>query len=242
MTHPSAIDLEAFACGDALAHVAAHVGGCTACRSFVDRAEKAAATPAPVDVAPVLALARRREAKRRWLLASSVAAPLAVAAAALLFVRPAAHDAPVAALDPPAPSEQTGERLLTAPFHRDPDTTFKGGLQLAVVRERAGAQARFTEGFRVRPGDRLRIEVALDRPVAIVGGVMGDDGSWVELMPEGVRDSGTFFSEKSVSIDAQPTSGTILVGPPDAVLAARTSHGIAGVRAIHVEWEAGGRP
>jgi hypothetical protein len=165
-----------------------------------------------------------------------------VAAALLLFVRPTSHDAPVAALDPPSPSEQVSERLLTAPFHRDPDTTFKGGLQLAVVRERAGAQARFTDGFHVRPGDRLRIEVALDRPVVIVGGVMGDDGSWVELMPDGVRDAGTFFSEKSVRIDAQPASGTILVGPPDAVQVARTSHGLAGVRAIRVEWEAGGRP
>jgi hypothetical protein len=113
-------------------------------------------------------------------------------------------------------------------------------MQLAIVRDRGGAQERFVASVKVRPGDRLRIEVALDRSQAILGGVLGDDGSWVELMPEAVRDPGTHFSEKSVRIDAQKADGTVLVGPPDLVRRARDAHlkAIDGVRALHVEWEA----
>jgi hypothetical protein len=230
MTHPNAIDLEAFACGDSVASVAAHVDECAPCRAFVARAKGASPR---IDVAPILDRARRAEKKRVIFLASSVAVPLAAAAAALLVLRAPAPGPLVAASDPP-PNTATAYYVERAPM---PDTRFKGGVQLAVVRERAGAQSRFVGPVPVKPGDRLRVEVALDRSVVILGAVMGDDGSWVELMPEGVRESGTHFSEKAVRVDAQPMSGTIFVGSPDGVRRARAHEKADDVRSIRIEWE-----
>jgi len=107
-----------------------------------------------------------------------------------------------------------------------------------VIRERAGQQARFTGMVAVQPGDRLRVEVALDREQAILAAVMGDDASWLELMPEGRRRPGTHFSERSARVDASPMRGTILVGSPEAVARVRTTRRLEGVASIRVEWEA----
>ena len=63
----------------------------------------------------------------------------------------------------------------------EPDTRFKGGPQVAVIRERGKDQARFSSTVRVRPGDRIRLEVALDREQAILGGVLADDAQWLDL-------------------------------------------------------------
>ena len=99
--------------------------------------------------------------------ASAVAVPLAAAAALVLILRaPSNKDVLVprsaAHPDPPGATSQP----TTEPT---PETTFKGTIPVAVIRERAGEQARFTRTVRVRPGDRLRVEVALDREQANVG-------------------------------------------------------------------------
>jgi hypothetical protein len=232
MTHPNGLELEAFAAGEDSAHVAGHVDTCDACRGFV---EKARGLGARFSMDGVLADARRAEKRRRFTLLVSTAAPLAAAAAAVFFLR-SPHADPIPTIATTAPPSAT----TTAPValaQNEPDTTFKGGPQLAVVRERTGAQDRFVTTVRVRPGDRLRIEVALDRSQAILAGVMGDDGSWVELMPEAVRAAGTHFSEKSVRIDDHRADGTILVGAPDDVRRARETKRMDGVRALHVTWE-----
>jgi hypothetical protein len=131
------------------------------------------------------------------------------------------------------PSAAPAEAVAT-----EPDTQFKGGPQVAVVRERGGAQARFSRAVQVRPGDRIRVEVALDREQAILGAVLGDDGSYLELMPEAVRGPGTHFSEKSAKFDAAPTRGTILIGTREAVARARATRQLDGVTTVRVEWEA----
>ena len=41
--------------------------------------------------------------------------------------------------------------------------------------------------------------------------MLGDDGSYLELMSDAARDAGTHFSERSADVDARPLSGTILV-------------------------------
>jgi hypothetical protein len=124
------------------------------------------------------------------------------------------------------------------PATSDPETRFKGGMQVAVVRERGGKQERFSSTVRVRPGDRLRAEVALDREQAILGAVLADDGSYLELMPLGTRGPGTHFSERSAKIDAAPSRGTILIGSPEAVARARETRDLAGLSTLRVEWEA----
>lgn len=263
MSHPSSLELEALACGEAREHLSPHLAACDRCSAFVERLRGALAAgpsrstadavvarvvgrhdgralPASVEDradaprTPLLGGGASTRARRAaWMLASTAAVPLAAAAALLLFLRaPPTEDA----LAPVPPSTPTPSALV-ATGGPEPETTFKGGVQVAVIRERAGAQARFTGVVRIRPGDRLRVEVALDREQAILAAVMGDDASWVELMSEGVRRPGTHFSERSARVDASPMQGTILVGSPEAVARARSERRLEGVAAVRVEWE-----
>ena len=231
-SHPNAIDLEAFACGEPIARVAQHVESCEACRGYV---AKASGLEAPrVPVARVVPIRPKR------IRVELLAIPLAAAAALLLFLRsPAPQTLGQAHLAIPSinvpPSVQVAEVT-----HEDvPGVRFKGGLQLAVVRERGDRQDRFTDSFTIRPGDRLRLEVAVDESRSILGAVLGDDGSWLEMMTEGVRDAGTYFSEKSARIDSEPTAGTMIVGDPGLVRAAKLTHRFEGLRTMRVEVESG---
>ncbi len=190
---------------------------------------------------------RRQEPKRRlWFLASSVVAPLAAAAAILLLTR---SPAPPTTPSSGEPRAQTTYKIQMGAIPpgvgteatsgaAEPDTQFKGGMQVAVVRDRGGDQARFSSTVRVKPGDRLRVEVALDHEQAILGAVLADDGSYLELMPQAVRGPGTHFSERSAKIDAAPTRGTILIGTPEAVARARATKNLEGVTTLRVELEA----
>jgi hypothetical protein len=241
--HPNAIDLQAFACGDDAPHVASHLGDCDACNAYVAKVG-GLAKEAPRAKLPLLDAGATDEKKpatvtaigsRRSKVVLAIL-PFAAAAAVLLWMGtrdPAATSTTASAsARPKAPPT-----ALAQNDQPDPDTTFKGGIQVAVVRERKGVQDRFTNAVRVRPGDRLRIEVALDRSQTILGAVMGEDGSYVEIMPAAVRDAGTHFSEKSTRIDEHPLRGTILVGSPEAVALARTTHDLAGLRTLPIEWE-----
>lgn len=244
MKHPSSLDLEAFACGErsTRAHVEAHVAECDACRTFLEKlgafiADTSSDAASETHVARAVAQVREaRDAsamhkpRQWWLLSTSIAAPLAAAAALLLLAR-TPHDAVVVSVPDPSPT------IPSPTPTADPDTTFKGGLQLAVIRERSGEQARFAAPMRVRPGDRLRVEVALDREQTILGGVLSDDGTYLELMPLAVRGPGTHFSEKSARIDGSPIHGTLLVGTPQAVNLARATHRFDDVASLRVEWE-----
>jgi hypothetical protein len=277
MTHPSSLDLEAFAVGEPLpAHLAGHVEECSACGAFLGRlravmddAPSAAQTNDAVARAlacmtetqelddasaaheheedePREPAAPRNPTRRLWLAASSVIAPLAAAAAILLLMRsPATPPGPNADVDPREPTAYKvqmetfppGTVIATASGTAEPDTQFKGGMQVAVVRERGGSQARFSSTVRVKPGDRLRVEVALDHEQAILGAVLADDGSYLELMPQAVRGPGTHFSERSAKIDAAPTRGTIIIGKPEAVARARHTKSFEGVTTLRVELE-----
>ncbi|MDF2698424.1 MAG: hypothetical protein K0S65_6808 [Labilithrix sp.] len=237
-THPSSLDLEAFACGETMAAIESHLGDCTACSAFVERLRGAlSAGPSPSRAAEVVARAAvcasdpsanetvaptatslDAARRRRLLAASSVAAPLAAAAVFLLLTRsPSTKDALIPAPTLPSTAQASTGPTATA---EDPETTFKGGIQIAVIRERAGRQTRFTG------------------TVAIVAAVMGEDASWLELMPEGTRRPGTHFSERSARVDASPLRGPILVGPPAMIARARATKRFEGLPSIRVEWEA----
>jgi hypothetical protein len=237
--HPSSLDLEAFACGDAVPKVADHLADCAACGAFVDRARGLASEHAAGGGARlVVARAEKRARGQIAVLAIAVAVPIAAAAAALLWARTPEPTAGPVAIATPATATSIA---MTAPSAPDPETTFKGGVSVAVVRERAGAQARFTSVVPVRAGDRLRVEVALDREQAILAAVIGDDDSYLELMPEAVRGAGTHFSELSARVDERPTRGLVVAGTPDAVTALRKAPGVGrrfdGLATVRVEWE-----
>lgn len=215
MTHPNSLDLEAFACGETRAAVTEHLESCEACRTWVERVQNALGAEIK-NVAPM----RASRLSLAWVLV-----PLAAAAAFLVFLHPGGETPkPVA----------TNEPVSTT----DPTVTFKGTLPIAVVRERGGDQSRFVGTVAVRPDDRLRVEVALDRDEVILAGVLGDDGSWLELMPAVSRSAGTHFSDHSARVDSSPLRGTILVGAPAAVTIARTTHRFDGVASLRIEWEA----
>ena len=259
-THPSSLDLEAFACGEVSSgrqRVAEHVEQCDACSGFVERlsafiapsADTARAADAlvaralanvadPLPASPLrLVSSPPKDRKGRWwLLTTSAVTPLAAAAAILLLTR-SNHGGGAPPAKPTATTSASAESVPVPGVAQEPDTTFKGGMQIAVVRDRAGEQARFASGVPVRPGDRLRVEVALDREQAIVGAVLADDGSYLELMPQAVRGPGTHFSERSAKIDASPTHGTIVIGTPEAVARARATRQLDGVASLRVESE-----
>jgi hypothetical protein len=224
VTHPNSLDLEAFACGEELSVVATHLGSCDACRRFVDGIRGIAA-PTELEVRRLVAAAEARPAPRAaaapdrrralWTV-TSIAFPFAAAAAVFLLVRgptPKEGRAPgvTGSASGAAPTHQEEPSSELAPAW-EPGTSFKGARQVAVIRERGGEQTRFTDRVVVREGDRLRIEVALDRDQAILAGVVGDDGSWLELMPSGVRSPGTHYSEKSARVSGPKTNATIVVG------------------------------
>lgn len=234
--HPPAFELETLAVDPAAvsASTRAHAEGCEACRSYVaaltngarDFAARAGSADAFVEKIAlragadderrpsVVPLPRVLRARVLW-----AAAPLAAAAIALVLLRPAVRRSPQDDREPGAEST---------------DTTFKGALAIAVIRERQGAQERVTGDVEVRPFDRIRLEVALDTPRPIAAGVLSDDGAWANLVVPTLLDGGTHFSELSVRFDESPTDGVLIVGDPDAVARARATHDLRGVRVLRL--------
>jgi hypothetical protein len=228
--HPPSHRLEALAAGDPDPDAEAHVADCEACREYLDalREELGAWRSSPERER---GLERLREAQPagsnvrylRW--ASIVAAPLLVAAAVMLFIGrkpPPAGDGTSAVLPATAPS---GGGLR-----------FKGPPQVAVVVEHAGEQHRFTGPVVVRAGDRLRVEVSVARSTPIAAGVLTRDHHYVPLLLPAELDAGTHYSEKAAQFDAEPTTGWVIVGSPDAVRAAQATGQLSGVTALPLSY------
>jgi hypothetical protein len=226
MNHPNSLDLEAFACGDEIAAVSAHVGACEACRTFIDRLRE---LPVPkIDLpsaqATVTSIFQRKNL-------AAIALPLAAAAILVIVFREKKPGDEGATIPTIAPA------TVTATATEEPTTSFKGVRQVAVIRERDGEQKRFTGRVPVKEGDRLRVEVAIDREQTIVAGVLGEDGSYLELMPPEVRPTGTHYSDKSARVSAPPSNGTILVGTEEQVARAKSHLPTADLDEVRVEWE-----
>jgi hypothetical protein len=232
--------MEAVAAGDADPLVEAHLASCDACRSYVGRLEDAAASFRKTDhrgklllaklgaaetpvVSPLLRTTvsgtKRNAGATAWSRALYVGAPLLAAAAALVLW---ARSPTLREVGPPATTQSV--RL-------------KGVVGLAVIRERAGAQERFAGEVTVRAGDRLRVEIDLDRPLPIAGGVLGSDGAWISLFSQMNLEPGAHYSDQAVHFDDQPTDGWVVVGDPVAVDRARTTRFFDGVTSLRVRVE-----
>jgi hypothetical protein len=218
MNHPNSLDLEAFACGDEIAGVGGHVDACDACRSFIERVRGLPVPKLELPSATVLPFRRNLAA---------IALPLAAAAVLFLVFRD----------KKPAEIAPSAVPTVSTVLMDEPSTSFKGVRQVAVIRERGGEQKRFTGRVPVKEGDRLRVEVAIDREQTIVAGVLSEDGSYLELMPKGVRPTGTHYSEKSARVSAPPSNGTILVGTEEQVTRAKQHLPTSDVDEVRVEWE-----
>jgi hypothetical protein len=227
MNHPNSLDLEAFACGDEIATVSAHVDACEACRTFVGRLRD---LPIPKIDLPTAQATVTSIFQRKNL--AAIALPLAAAAILVILFR----------------EKKPGDEAITTTTiptvtataaTAEPATSFKGVRQVAVIRERDGEQKRFTGKVPVKEGDRLRVEVAIDREQTIVAGVLSEDGSFLELMPPMVRPTGTHYSEKSARVSAPPSNGSILVGTEEQVARAKKHLPTADLDEVRVEWESG---
>lgn len=235
MTHPNSLDLEAFACGDEIASVSAHVAACDACRTFVDKLRD---LPIPKIDLPAATATVTSIFQRKNL--AAIALPLAAAAILVIVLRDKtdkrAGDDVTTIAPATATATATGpDRILMATA--EPATSFKGVRQVAVIRERDGEQKRFTGRVPVKEGDRLRIEVAIDREQTIMAGVLSEDGSYLELMPGTMRAAGTHYSEKSARVSAPPSNGTILVGTEEQVERAKKHLPTTDLDEVRVEWE-----
>ena len=201
--HPSALALDSLAAGDPVPEAKAHVETCARCTEYVEtvRAEAAAfANAAPpaflanleavatseesrreetggaraeetpanagAEDARVTRLADARAKRERVLSFAYAALPLALVAAALFVLRPTSTPSPDGF--PTTPTEST--------------MRLKGPPVLAVVRDRHGAQERFTSTIAVAPDDRLRLELTVDREGMYEAGLLGEDGSWLMLL------------------------------------------------------------
>jgi hypothetical protein len=241
-SHPSSMALEAFACGEDSPSVAAHVADCTACSSFAQRAKDAMGPferTSDIEARVRKAIARVPSEGNvtvpaqnvvRLLRRASYAMPALAAAAGLVFwIRPGRVPTVISGVTPTA-------GVVAGNY--GPGTTFKGGAQLAVIRLRGEGQERLTGAVRVRPGDRLRVEVALDHEEAILAGILTDAGEFTELMPEAARGTGTHFSEQAARVDHAPSPGWIVCGTRAQIDVVRATKSVTGLSAMRVEWEA----
>jgi hypothetical protein len=218
LEHPPAWALDAVAAGDAPGSLEPHLGSCEACRQYVEGSRREAAAfraqaDAPAFLAKVAARAPVRPAPRRATRALWVAAP-ALAAAVALVAWPSRTPSVLA-------PTSAGEH-------------FKGGLTLAVIRERDGRQERLTAPFEVEPGDRIRVEVGVDHDRPVAAGLLSADGTWASLLSAAPLGPGTHYSELAARFDDQPTDAILIVGEPADVDRARQTRNFVDVIAWRV--------
>jgi hypothetical protein len=105
---------------------------------------------------------------------------------------------------------------------------------VAVVRERSGRQERLTAPFEVEPGDRVRVEVDVDRDQPVAAGLLAADGNWTPLLSAVPLGPGTHYSELAARFDDRPTDAVLVVGAPADVDRARRTRNFADVIAWRV--------
>ena len=220
--HPNGLRLDALVIGAGDDETRAHLASCAACSAHVSAltagAEAFARDEAPRADAFVEGVRRREHATVRRIPWAGVASVLALAAGMLFFVR--SGEAP--------PLGQNGDPVAEGPIR------FKGGMQTAILVEHAGAQSRRTGELALEPGDRIRLEVALDHDLRLAAGVLADDGDWAELQPPSLVTTGTHYSEHAVTFEHDVPEGWVVVGNEEAVARARRTRDFHDVTTIRV--------
>lgn len=226
--HPAGARLDGVATGDSDAEADAHVASCAECSAYVGRLREQidAFARAQVEhpdgfVASVLQrrathVRRTFPVRARWI--AGATSVVALAAVVLLVLH----------LPRGEPLDSGGVGPREGPIR------FKGGAQIAVVVEHRGVQSRELGSLLVAPGDRIRVEIALDHAESVTAGVLTEAGEWAELQPPALFEAGTHFSEKSIAFDGNVEEGWVVVGPPEAVEHARRTRDFGLVHAIRI--------
>jgi hypothetical protein len=236
--HPTPFELERLHAGEFAQcpanHVAGHVATCTPCQRILselhaERQAMLAHWPAQAFVRNLRAhVNTTRTEKTRH--AAWMTTALSAATAAALFLSVLGRiDAPTST------ASLGGPRRKAMASH---ELQAKGSSQLAVIRKRGGEQQLSTERLEIGPGDELRVRFHVDRKQHIAAGILADDGTWVPFF-EAEFDTGIHIPRQTLRVDAQRTSGRVLLGPREAVLAARNGSPGAGLQAVQLIWGAG---
>ena len=224
--HPAPYRLEALMVGETDPDAEAHLAGCDDCRGYVSalRADRSAM----LEEIPATAFLVQPEIKAametvaagaqrspwawvRWLL------PVAcVGAAALIFMVG-------------APADRAG-------MGRPDEILIKGaGVGIEAVRKRGGQQSVHAGEVQVMEGDLLRVRLKLGARQRLAVGLLADDGEWRTLVEGEWFEPGSHFVKgDAISIGAGPTTGQILVGPPDAVAKVRRQVPDERVTVLHI--------
>ena len=110
-------------------------------------------------------------------------------------------------------------------------THFKGEHVVFAILERGGVQRRVAGPLEVEPGDRLRVEIAVDHDEPLTAGLLSADGSWAPLLAPASLSPGPHLSELAARFDDSPTDALLLVGSPDDVARARATRQLGGLLA-----------
>ena len=200
--------------------------GLRAERSAMLNAEPAAAFLAKPAIAAAMEAAsvEKQAGAFRWLRWLVPVACVAAAALVFMWTTPS--------LAPDAPG-QPDEILL------------KGAeVSVEVVRQRALSdgttqQSKHVKEVLVRPGDALRIRVALARRAELSVAIVADgEGDWMSLVTAHWFEAGRqFVPGDAISVGDGPTTGRIIVGAPEAVAAARRGDEQGSVQWLHIRAE-----
>lgn len=222
LMHPPAPTLEAIAAGDEAGVVASHLAACEACARYVAslRSEVAAfrSKSDPRAFAERVRARARVSGARGWRVRSAwLLAPALAAAAALAVWLPSRAPELRVTIEPVGQAEH-----------------FKGGVAVAVIRDRGGLQERLAGPFEVAASDRIRLEVAVDHEGPVTAGLLSEDGAWTPLLAPVSLAAGTHYSELAARFDDAPTDAILLAGPPADVDRARATRNFEGVVAWRV--------
>lgn len=229
MEHPSAFEIESWHADassvdpESVETIERHLSECSRCRELLGeldaaREEFAGRKAASDFIAEVTAKANGRVVWRRF--ATPIAGTLAAAATVLLLLTSRGE-------------EPKAENDASSISHT---VSLKGALSASVLRLRGSTQTVHHGELGVAPGDRLRLQLVVSEATVLSAGVLVDDGSWVTLFSSQPFSAGRHFPERTLDVTADPKTGRIIVGEPDAVRLARDGRDAA-VETIDVRWE-----
>lgn len=226
--HLTTSQAEACAAGDVVASAQEHLAECAVCADRVAglRAEYTSEAPA-LDPEAFLRSVEQRASEEghvlsgRWSRTSVVVGGALALAAGLLF-----------ALRPSPQKPHIGDDVPQEALR------FKGqSVQLGVIRERAGQQARVTEGTRVKNGDRIRAELLLERSQTVSVVLVRQDGKQWSMLTPTALEPGVHYSPEAIRFDEERFVGYVLAGAPDAVNKAIAEQSYESVQRVHIETE-----
>lgn len=219
--HPPAPELDLAVLGEGSAATMAHVESCASCKEYI---ASVSAELAREEMPALPALTTRTPKSnatpiRRLMWIAAAALP---AAAIVFFVLRTLtlKPGPVASA-PPASTEPM---------------RFKGGVTMTSIVDRNGAQERVSGDVRLGASQRMRLEVSLDRAGPVTVAFLGDDGSHLVLLAPTWLEPGTHLTEDALGFDRNGGSGTVVCGPPEAVLRAQETQDVSGLLSLRVRY------